>query len=260
MLSLFSKVAFISVFVAAAILLKGGKIEMPAPDVWTNAAKPTVPISAIEHVFVINLPQRTDRWEQVRKSFAHTGLQLNRWDATDGKTLSPEYVKKVTSTFCNYFCSNSMIGIWLSHYRLWKHIAEQKLTNVLIMEDDAKPVDNFNEQFNKYWRDMPPNWDIVFLGCFQCDGSTSGKGDNINGNPHLFIPDFPAGMHGYMLSNVGAQKLVHELRDVEYHIDIFLSTPRFSITQKKTFKCTGSSLSSFTRTPKAKVIIRATRI
>ena len=219
----------VAVLASIVILLKGGKIEKPALEIeWTRPVAVPIKSDTIQHVFVINLPQRTDRWDQVRKSFENTGLQLQKWDATDGKTLSAEYVRKVTSTFCNYFCSNSMIGIWLSHYNLWKYIADHKLTNVLILEDDAKPVDNFNEKFNKYWTNMPSDWDIVFLGCFQCDGSTSGKGDNINGNPFLFIPDFPAGMHGYMLSDAGAQKLVHELRDVEYHIDIFLSSHIFN--------------------------------
>jgi GR25 family glycosyltransferase involved in LPS biosynthesis len=174
----------------------------------------------------------------VQKSFQHTGLELKKWEAINGKNLSQEYIKKVTSRFCNYFCSNSMIGIWLSHYNLWKHIADHKMTNVLILEDDAKPVDKFNEKFNEYWTNMPENWDIIFLGCFQCDGSTKGKKDFINDNPYLFIPDFPAGMHGYMISHTGAEKLVRELKNVEYHIDIFLSSKVFN-NPKKNIKMYG---------------------
>lgn len=222
----------LAIFIGIILLIKGGNIDHPEQIGWNKKHIEPIKPDTIQQVFVINLPKRTDRWEQVKKAFEYTGLDLNRWEATDGKTLSPDYVRQVTSTFCNYFCSNSMIGIWLSHYKLWKHIAENNLTNVLILEDDAKPVENFNEKFNKYWTNMPSNWDIIFLGCFQCDGSTSGKRDNINGNKHLFIPDFPAGMHGYMISNAGAKKLVRELKDVEYHIDIFLSSHVFNIPGK----------------------------
>ena len=87
-------------------------------------------MNIIDKVFVINLKKRTDRWKQINKSFKNTGLNLNRWDAINGKDLSEEFIKNNTSNLCNYFCSASMIGCWLSHYTLWKHIVEKKLDNV----------------------------------------------------------------------------------------------------------------------------------
>lgn len=191
----------------------------------------------IEHVFVINLKNRPDRWENIQDNFKDTNLKLKRWDATYGKDLSEKEIADITSDFCNKFCSYGMIGCWMSHYNLWKYIAEHNLNNVLILEDDAKPQSNFNEINNKL-KNIPEDYDLIYLGCF---GSCDQIGDNIvnivfnkknkdlyvNGIKHndLIIPSMPLGAHAYLLSNKGANKLINhkELKKVRYHIDYALS-------------------------------------
>src|SRR5438477_11440696 len=95
---------------------------------------------SIDHTFVINLKKRTDRWNTINKSFSGTGIKLMRWNAVYGKDLKKDMIKKITTPFCNRFCSDFMIGCWLSHYTLWQWIVKKNLDNVLILEDDAVPV------------------------------------------------------------------------------------------------------------------------
>lgn len=192
-------------------------------------------MSIIDHTFVINLKNRTDRWQDIQKRFENTNLKLERWDAVNGRDLSEEYINSITSGLCNYFCSPAMIGCWLSHYTLWKYIVDNKLNNVLVLEDDAIPVTNFNNKLIQYWKNIPSDWDIIFLGCSgSCDNFPNsdttikyiyGENKKINGNDHLIVPSFPLMTHAYMISYNGAKKLISEelLKKVKYHIDYYMS-------------------------------------
>lgn len=192
----------------------------------------------IEHIFVINLKNRTDRWKIIQNDFKNTNFKLQRWDATYGKNLSEKEIINTTSNFCNNFCSYGMIGCWLSHYKLWKYIVKNNLNNVLILEDDAKPTKNFMVKLNKIMAIIPKNYDLVYWGCTgSCDDifdvtidlilNRKNKNAIINGKKidELMIPSMPLGTHAYLISNSGARKLLSydELKKVRYHIDQGLS-------------------------------------
>lgn len=186
----------------------------------------------IEHVFVINLKSRSDRWNSIQNNFKNTNLKLTRWNAVYGKNLTEKQINKVTSPFGNIFCSRGMIGCWLSHYSLWKHIVKNKLNNVLILEDDAEPVADFNNKINQILSEIPPDYDFVYFGCSgSCDkiGNDTisllfGK-KNKDITDNIMIPAFPFDMHAYLLSYKGALQLIHhnDLKKVVCPIDQALS-------------------------------------
>lgn len=195
----------------------------------------------INKTYVINLEKRTDRWYNINKSFENINMQLTRWDAVYGKEMKEKEIEKNTTRTCYYFCSPSMIGCWLSHCRLWKHIVKNREDKVLILEDDSYPVKNFNNKVDKYFKQVPGNWDILFLGSFgSCDNSVFEKnffylyGGHKNRpvyidgkkQPNIIRPGFPLGLHAYMLSYKGAKKLIEtKLFDkANYHIDHELAT------------------------------------
>jgi GR25 family glycosyltransferase involved in LPS biosynthesis len=121
----------------------------------------------------------------------------------------------------------------MSHYKLWQHIVDHKLNNVLVLEDDARPameISEFNERLKNL--NVPEDYDLVYLGCF---GSCDTIGDNVfnllfgkknkDMDEQLMIPSVPLGTHAYIISNNGAQKLLNadELKKVKYHIDYTLA-------------------------------------
>ncbi len=190
----------------------------------------------INKVYVINLKNRPDRWTDVNKSFKNTGLKLTRWNAVYGKDLSEEEIKNVTTPISYHTIPHSIIGCWLSHYNIWKHIVENKETNVLILEDDAYPVDNFTNKLYKYWKEVPDDWDMIYLGCTgTCSGAplvkilfhtiTLKKNSPIYKNTkkckHVYKPGYPLNLHSYMLSYNGAKKIINhpKMKKITGHID-----------------------------------------
>ena len=193
----------------------------------------------INKTYVINLKKRNDRWEQINTNFKNTKLKLNRWDAIYGKDLSDEKIKQITNNFCYYLCSPSMIGIWMSHYSLWQHIVKNNETNVLIMEDDAYPADDFNSRLPTLLEKIPKDFDMLYFGCIgSCDeqynnfikfffgGSNKNVYDQNNNDEmkEIIRPYFPLALHGYMVSNKGAKKLLNneKFKKISYHIDFAL--------------------------------------
>ena len=186
----------------------------------------------IEHTYVINLKDKQERWNNIQTKFKDTGLKLKRWDAVYGKKLDDNYIKSTSTPYCYNFCSNGMIGAWLSHYNLWKYIVENNLNNVLILEDDANPVDNFNDRI-KILDKAPTDADIIYLGCI---GTCNINNDYVNKkyNDDFIKPLIPLQAHAYILTNRGAKKLLKykELKKVSSHIDVFLA---FKIYTKDDF-------------------------
>lgn len=200
----------------------------------------------IEHVFVINLKHRTDRWNKVQNDFKDTGLKLQRWDAVYGKDLNEKEITQKTTQNCDNFCTYGVIGCWLSHYTLWKYIADNNLNNVLILEDDAEPFNGFNDKIKSMLKNIPTDYDLIYIGCFNVFDIKSpyksllkDKDVIINNKKidDLIIPHRPLGMHGYLMSNNGARKLTEykELTKVSHDIDIALSDYVYG-DEKKDFK------------------------
>lgn len=188
----------------------------------------------INKTYVINLKHRKDRWNKIKDNFKDINIKLTRWDAVYGADIPDDEIKKITTTFCNYICSPGMIGCWLSHKKIWENIVKNNEDNVLVLEDDAIPIDDFENIFVKKWKNIPKDFDIVYLGCGgSCEKSSFintmlyllfGNKDNKIINDDVIRPYFPLGTHAYIISNKGAKKLVNseELDKIMYHIDFSL--------------------------------------
>jgi len=77
--------------------------------------------------YVINLSERTDRWNIFQESFKDAGINIKRVDAIKNDT--------------------GWIGCALSHIKAIKAAKEEGLPCVLIMEDDVLPI----PEFKIYW-------------------------------------------------------------------------------------------------------------
>jgi len=94
------------------------------------------------------------------------------------------------------------VGCALSHMLAWNKIIEDGVSNALILEEDFVPeLDLKNlEEPSKKW---PYKWDYLNLGRYTFDRS-----DDIKINDTYCIPSLHYNMHAYVLTNIGAQKLL----------------------------------------------------
>jgi len=112
----------------------------------------------MEHIFVINLDSAKDRW-----SHYEDDNRFTRWSATsiDDIPLDHEIWKKMISMWnIDPREHSAKCACYLSHTKLWQHIVDNKLNNVLILEDDAHQVNEIPDP--KYL----PTDGFTYLGGF----------------------------------------------------------------------------------------------
>jgi glycosyl transferase family 25 len=99
----------------------------------------------IKNVFYINLEHRTDRKEHVEKELDKIGIKATRFNAI-----------KMT---------NGAIGCSMSHLKILEEAKKNKLSHVLIVEDDITFLDSelFKTQINKFFELHENNWDVLLL-------------------------------------------------------------------------------------------------
>ena len=71
---------------------------------------------------------------------------------------------KLTISFWSF--SPGAYGCLLSHLEVVRDARSRGLRNILVFEDDVELDPQFQEKFARYVRELPPDWDMLFLGAF----------------------------------------------------------------------------------------------
>eukprot|EP00741_Cyanophora_paradoxa_P009676 tig00001590_g9374.t1 len=91
-----------------------------------------------------------------------------------------------------------------SMQRAWRALLASPLPNALVLEDDFVLPHDFAGRVARCWRDVPPDWHLVFVGgCSLPFGNPTGR-CAVRGTQYC--------MHGHAVSRVGAAFLLRTLR------------------------------------------------
>ena len=150
-----------------------------------------------DKVVVINLDKRTDRLQKISKQLDELGIVFERFSAIDGTGKDP------------------ITAGTMSHTQVWKKYQGLK---VLVLEDDALFVDNFNEKFTEVMQTLPSDWDIFYLGALVAP--TTGK--IVKVNEHWYKQIVSTGTQAYCLKPGKMDYFYNRLKDYEWYIDIGL--------------------------------------
>jgi len=152
-----------------------------------------------DKVIVINLDRRTDRIDKLAPQLEKLDIQYERFSAVDGKQLGIDPI---------------VAGLQ-SHLQVMKQIAGQK---VLILEDDAQFVEDFNEKFEKVMQTLPEDWDIFYLGALV----PKDVGLVRMVNRHWGIQVLTTGSQAYCINPSRLEYFINKLEDYNSYIDIGL--------------------------------------
>lgn len=140
----------------------------------------------VNDIWVINLDQDTERWNNIASRTAHIKDIVHRWPATYGKTQTRDDIHKDGVGFAmtqggdrtsKELSNAGVVGCWLSHKRLLQHLATLDVpdsTGHLISEDDTEfPLDFLKpgDRWHQLYTHVPLDWDIVYLGITQPVGT-----------------------------------------------------------------------------------------
>ena len=132
---------------------------------------------AIRKVYYINLDRRPDRNSHMVQEFKRINIpdeKIERFTAIDGLKLFEHGVNARdlgffrNSDFMRLKNKNALIGNQLSHMRIIDKIIENKYEVCIIMQDDIKFIDTFNEELSKIIDNMPEDTEIIHIGFHRC--------------------------------------------------------------------------------------------
>jgi len=178
----------------------------------------------VDKVYVINLKKDTEKMENAKKEFENQHIVYERFDAVLGKEVKSD--PRITST-CNTYCADGIKGCALSHKTIWENALKNSYESVAIFEDDVLFNNDFNTVLQLNYKDVPTDFDILYLGAsLDCgDKSTYNRfNEYINGirnerlTDNLLKVNGCAGTYGYIVSKKGMQAIKDEL--VTMHIDM----------------------------------------
>ena len=160
-------------------------------------------------LFVINLKRRGEKRKRVIEMLEkYPFLDYEIFEAIDGEEINNEYmVENGFQPYQNWYDPNMRrgltkgeIGCSLSHWLLWKKIAELDLKNAIIIEDDALFTNISPEKVNEIEKYLESS-ELLYLGR---------KVFNTNEEPideFVSKPNFSYWTIGYAISNKGANSL-----------------------------------------------------
>lgn len=103
--------------------------------------------------YCINLLSRMDKWDDCVKEFNKHGLCVEWYQGVDGDKLDYDGHLKT-----------GMMGCLMSHVNLITEARDSGLETVLVFEDDVEFEEGLNEKFNEWYKEVPEDWDMLYLG------------------------------------------------------------------------------------------------
>jgi hypothetical protein len=109
-----------------------------------------------DRVVVLNLARRADRWERFQAALGDWPFKPpQRFEAVDGNAVSIP---------AGWTQGPGAWGCQLSHRQVLDQAIADDLQTLLVLEDDACPVESFSELAAVFLNDVPPDWDGLMLG------------------------------------------------------------------------------------------------
>ena len=191
-------------------------------------------------IYIINLPDRKDRWKSVLKSVYESGLSLRnayRYNAVNGYTLSPNEMSQIVSTDAlSRLVSNfeyrtrhdeitlGAIGCYLSHINIWKMLLDSNHTHCMVLEDDCHLDTNSAKVIQEALDTVKNNFDFLWLGTVISPNRSSLPVNNATQSQHSIVKLHTVyGTHAYIVSKEAVRRLLSKAFPLQYQIDSFIS-------------------------------------
>nr|XP_046160265.1 procollagen galactosyltransferase 1 [Oncorhynchus gorbuscha] len=170
-----------------------------------------------DEVFMINLKKRTDRRDRMLRTLYEQEIACKVIQAVDGKAMNISEINALgihmlpgySDPYHGRPLTKGELGCFLSHYNIWKEIAERALKSSLVIEDDLRFEVFFKRRLMNLMSEVESqglDWDLIYIGRKRMQVDRPEKSvPNIH---NLVEADYSYWTLGYMMSLQGAQKLL----------------------------------------------------
>ena len=179
----------------------------------------------ISNMYIINLDRDYEKFNSLKRDLDKNNYNYTRFSAIDGKTISPNN-KTLKKYFGNYKVkySNGQKCCSLSHLSVWNKIMKSNTKYNIIIEDDVILPKNLYEKINICLKQLPIDWDFLFLGGNKIIGKKysrniikplkkSNKNKKVDGNYGTFA---------YVINSKNIKSIINDSKKLTEHIDVHI--------------------------------------
>lgn len=159
-----------------------------------------------DKTFCINLDSRPDRWKSAVKEFEKHSLNVERVSGIEGAKMNLDFPPEI---------KEGAVGCALSQFFCIKYAKQLGLNKFLLLEDDVVFNDNINELFSKYILEVPPKWDMLYLG-----------GQHFNGmnlkqvSEHVYKCEYTLAAHSVAINNTVFDRFIDRIINITKPCDV----------------------------------------
>ncbi|CAG8711618.1 17544_t:CDS:1, partial [Cetraspora pellucida] len=136
---------------------------------------PTNRTLGFDHIYVIHLDYRTDRFERLNEISSYLGLDFDYFSAVS------KYDEQFLRRFGTANMDLSQKACFLSHYLVYKQIIDKGYNSTLILEDDVDFELNITAIMNDIHHVLPSSWETLYVGsCQELVGELVGKNSSLH--------------------------------------------------------------------------------
>lgn len=178
----------------------------------------------MDAIYIVTIERNIDRARRAQRMMADMGITATIHIGVDGDGLTPAkytngegYSSSLNRIHWSVPLSESEIGCYLSHYRLWHHAVDAGHRRIVVFEDDVLPLPNFGDAIRRLveaeerheYIDLAPSADAYSKPAIDNIFETYMRiGENISEGVRLLpavVP--PWSTHAYSVSSSGLRKL-----------------------------------------------------
>jgi glycosyl transferase family 25 len=173
----------------------------------------------VDKTYIINLDERKDRWNAIQLQLQKIGLQNYERFPAYKPTLTDfpkTYYDRLTLAGVDHEKYKiAALGSKLSHTQIMRISLSKGYKKILILEDDAEFIDNFNELFENDINELEKlKWDMFFLGA-------NHKNKPISVSKHLLKLMGAYTTHAYIIKDIMMKKIINETLEMGNEFDVY---------------------------------------
>lgn len=127
-----------------------------------------------DKIYCLNLDRRKDKWQKVSNQFEKFKIEVQRWSAIDGQTISdetfdlynPNKIVGEDASNLGIVENKNSIACLLSHLQIILDAKKNNYKRILIFEDDIIFHKDYKSRMSKV---VNSEWKILYLGASQFD-------------------------------------------------------------------------------------------
>ena len=153
--------------------------------------------------YCINLEHRMDKWEECVNEFDKHELWVEHYKGINGDDIEYDGDLK-----------KGVVGCFMSHKDLITRARDSGLNSILILEDDVAFDDELNIKFNEWYKEVPLDWDMLYLG-----GNHNVR-EVTKCDEHLMRATNTQTTHAYAVKNTVYDMILDRLEILDLDVDV----------------------------------------